>query len=138
MRQRVVFDTTTVLSALLFENGRLAWLRLHWQQERCLPLVCQETVAELTRVLAYPKFRLNADDREELLAEYLPFCKIVPLTKKCPVRCRDRNDQMFLDLAHGGMAHVLVSGDQDLMALAGQTRFSIVTPEEYRRSTVAR
>lgn len=138
MMQRIVFDTTTVLSALLFENGRLAWLRLHWQQERCLPLVCQETVAELTRVLAYPKFRLTAEDRDELLAEYLPFCKIVALTKKCPVRCRDRNDQPFLDLAHSGMAQVLVSGDRDLLALAGQTRFLIETPEEYRRRTAAR
>ena len=132
MTTRVVFDTTTVVSALLFENGRLAWLRPHWQQGRCLPLVCRETVTELTRVLAYPKFRLSAEDRDELLAEYLPHCKVVDLAKKCPVPCRDRNDQPFLDLAQSGNAQVLVSGDRDLLALAGRTRFAIETPEQYR------
>ena len=132
MTTRVVFDTTTVVSALLFDNGKLAWLRSHWQQGRCVPLVSRETVAELTRVLAYPKFRLAATDRDELLAEYLPHCEVVDLTKKCPVLCRDRNDQPFLDLAQSGKAQILVSGDGDLLALAGQVRFAIETPEQYR------
>jgi hypothetical protein len=28
---RVGFDTTVVVSALLFTGGRLAWLRAHWR-----------------------------------------------------------------------------------------------------------
>ena len=133
MSVTVVFDTTAVISALLFENGKLAWLRAHWQTGRCIPLVCRETVTELTRVLAYPKFRLAAEDREELLGEYLPYCKAVELTKKCPVRCRDRKDQPFLDLAQSGMAQLLVSGDRDLLVLTGRTSFAIETPEIYGR-----
>lgn len=138
MTRRVVFDTTTVLSALLFENGRLAWLRSQWRQDDTTPLVCRETVEELTRVLAYPKFRLAAEDREELLGDYLPYCEVVALVKKCPVLCRDRQDQPFLDLAQSGRADTLVSGDKDLLALSGQTRFLIETPEGYRRRTVDR
>lgn len=137
MTERVVFDTTTVVSALLFKNGRLAWLRFHWQQGQCLPLVCRETVAELTRVLAYPKFRLTGEIRGELLAEYLPHCEVVEIGKGCLVRCRDRNDQPLLDLAQSGRARIVVSGDRDLLALAGKTSFAIETPEQYRLRTAA-
>lgn len=133
MRPRVVFDTTTVISALLFANGRLAWLRKHWRQGGCAPLLSAETAGELTRVLAYPKFRLAAEDRDELLADYIPFCELVRDVKACAAKCRDANDQPFLDLAQSGNATVLVSGDKDLLALTGKTRFVIETPEEYRR-----
>lgn len=133
MTPRAVFDTTTVVSALLFANGRLAWLRRHWQQGGCVPLLSAATAAELTRVLAYPKFQLTREAREELLAEYVPHCLIVERVKRCPLACRDANDQPFLDLAQSGEADVLVSGDKDLLALAGKARFAIESPEQYRR-----
>jgi putative PIN family toxin of toxin-antitoxin system len=131
---RVVFDTTTVVSALLFENGRLRWLRRHWQGGGCAPLVCRETAAELVRVLAYPKFRLNDHDRDELLAEYLPYCETLELRERCSVVCRDPKDQMFLDLAQSGNAGLLVTGDQDILALAAEPLpFEMEAPEAYKR-----
>ena len=134
MSRRVVFDTTTVVSALIFAGGRLAWLRGHWQKRECVPLIARATTAELTRVLRYPKFRLTGDDARELVAEYLPFCEVIERVQKCPVVCRDASDQPFLDLAHSGGADVLVSGDRDLLVLAGRTQFAIETPGGYRRS----
>ncbi len=133
MTLRVVFDTTTVVSALLFANGRLAWLRRHWREGECVPLLSAVTAAELTRVLAYPKFQLAREEREELLADYVPHCRIVERVRACPQTCRDANDQPFLDLAESDGAEVLVSGDKDLLALEGKTGFAIETPEGYRR-----
>jgi len=130
---RVVFDTTAVVSALLFPSGRLAWLRQHWGEGRCVPLISRATAAELTRVLRYPKFGLSTDDARELLAYYLPYCEVIEAAEKCASVCQDANDQTFLDLAQSGKADLLVSGDQDLLALAGQTTFLIETPEAYRR-----
>ena len=98
-----------------------------------MPLISRATAAELTRVLGYPKFQLTPDDRRELLAEYLPFCDVVEVRGKCPQVCRDAHDQPFLDLAQCGNADLLVSGDQDLLALSGQTGFLIETPDAYRR-----
>lgn len=138
MSHRIVFDTNTVISALLFEKGRLAWLRAHWREGRCLPLISRETATELTRVLAYPKFRLATEDRQELLAEYLPHCETVERIEKCSARCRDPKDQPFLDLAESGKAQVLVSGDHDLLALAGHTAFEIETPVAYAHRCSAR
>ena len=69
-------------------------------------------------MLAYPKFRLDPDDRERLLEDILPWCESwtgpIPST---PHRVRDVHDQVFLDLALAAATPVLVSGDADLLAL---------------------
>lgn len=130
---RVVLDTNIVFSALRFANGRLAWIREHWQSNRCVPLISRATAAELTRVLSYAKFRLKADDMLEMLSAYIPYCETVEPLEKCPINCRDTKDQMFLDLAQSGNANLLVTGDEDMLVLAGQTSFLIETPEAYRR-----
>jgi uncharacterized protein len=130
--RRVVFDTNVVVSALLFPNGRLAWLRAHWREGGAVPLVSPATARELTRVLGYSKFRLSEQYRLEAFALYLPYCESLDPVDKCPVQCRDPKDQPFLDLAQSGKADVLVTGDEDLLVLAGQTAFVIEKPESYR------
>jgi hypothetical protein len=82
---------------------------------------------------ATSQISLTAEERQELLADYLPFCEIVEVSKKCSVVCRDAKDQPFLDLAHSAKADLLVSGDRDLLVLAGQAKFPIESPDEYRR-----
>jgi putative PIN family toxin of toxin-antitoxin system len=121
------------VSALLFPSARLAGLRQHWREGGSVPLVSRATAAELTRVLSFPKFLLSLEDRMELLGDYLPYCETVERTEKCPTSCRYANGQLFLDLAQGGKADLLVTGDRDLLALSGQTPFLIETPEVYRQ-----
>ena len=72
----VVLDTNLVLSALVFAGGRLLPLRVAWRSGRIVLLVPTATASELMRVLDYPKFKLSAQDRDELLADYLPHCRI--------------------------------------------------------------
>lgn len=131
---RVVFDTNVVVSALLFASGRLAWLRPAWRQGRAVPLVSRVTAGELLRVLAYPKFRLTAEEQRTLLADFLPFAEIVaePKGGRLPA-CRDAADLPFLALAAGAGADALVTGDDDLLAVSGRFRISILTPEAFRQ-----
>ena len=117
---------------MLFRSGRLAWLREHWHSGDVTPLASKATVAELRRVLAFTKFRLQALFQLELLALYASACTMLDPTGSCRVLCRDPKDQPLLDLAHCGNADILVTGDRDLLALAGQTAFLIETPEAYR------
>ena len=128
--RRVVLDTNVVLSALVFVGGTSARLRQAWQGGHCLPLVSTATAQELIRVLAYPKFRLSADEQRELLADYLPWAASVRIPQPPPAipACRDPFDAPFLHLAVAGKADALVSGDKDLLALAGQSRFAILAP----------
>lgn len=136
-KERVVFDTNVVLSALLF-HGRLSWLLDHWQGGNCVPLISRVTATEVTRTLTYPKFHLSAEEQLEVLGGYIPFCEAVDITKSCPVFCRDPKDQPFLDLAESGKADALVTGDEGLLALVGQTGFSIETSEAYKQRLLNR
>jgi len=130
---RVVLDTNVVLSALLFTSGRLAWIRRAWQHQQLQPLVCKETVGELLRVLAYPKFKLTAGDQQTLLEDFLPHTDVVGLPQPWPALpvCRDAQDQMFLVLAHAGRAEALITGDNDLLAMRDAFPRLIMTPEEW-------
>jgi predicted nucleic acid-binding protein len=92
-----------------------------------------DTANGLLRVLAYPKFRLTAADRETLLAEYLPQAEVVALPSPLPtlqVACRDSDDNIFLHLAVVSGADMLVSGDEDLAALSAM--YPVVSPEALR------
>jgi putative PIN family toxin of toxin-antitoxin system len=117
---RTVLDTNVVLSALVFTGGPTARLRHAWQAGLLLPLVSTATAQELIRVLAYPKFGLDAQERQELLADYLPWAEVVAVPEPPPrvPACRDVHDPPFLHLAAAGRADVLVTGDADLLALA--------------------
>lgn len=128
--RRVVLDTNTVVSALLFVHGRLVPLRTGWQSGALTPLLCAQTVEEVMRVLAYPKFDLSPGEQGELLADYLPYGEVVAPWGARPAvpACRDENDQTFLDLAMAGAAHWLVTGDKDLLDLSGQVQFQIIAP----------
>jgi putative PIN family toxin of toxin-antitoxin system len=134
--QRAVLDTNIVLSALLFAQGRLMPLRVAWQQAALVPLVSTATVEELLRVLTYPKLGLTVDDQQELLADYLPYCTAITMPAKPPrtPACRDPFDVPFLHLALVGKADYLVSGDRDLLSLAGGCACPIVTADAFLAS----
>ncbi len=132
MKPRVVLDTNVVLSALIFSKGRLSWIRREWV-EGFSPLVCRATIDELFRALGYPKFRLSPNDREELLADYLPHAMVLERLKvktELPL-CSDPADQVFLELADAGDAVFLVTGDRALLELDGRCSFRIVSPGEF-------
>jgi uncharacterized protein len=131
---RLVLDTNTVVSALLFPNGRLSWIRLAWQARRLLPLLSRATANELMRVLTYPKFKLTQEEQEYLLADYLPWCEVIDdstLHEK-PLECRDPADLPFLRLALVSKADALISGDKDLLALKQHFAVAILAPDELR------
>ena len=130
---RVVLDTNVLLSALLFHAGSLTWLRHAWQSDTIRPLASQDTTVELIRVLHYPKFRLTRDEREDLLGDYLQRCETVRVTIPAEIPdCRDPFDRPFLELALAARADALLTGDKDLLILAGVFSVPILTPVAFR------
>ncbi len=130
---RVVLDTNLVLSALVFSGGALVNLRRGWQSGRFTPLVSTATARELIRVLAYPRFRLRAEERESLLSDYLPFCESVRVPNPPPSTplCRDPFDVQFLELAVAGEADFLVTGDHDILVLASEFPCPILKANDF-------
>jgi putative PIN family toxin of toxin-antitoxin system len=130
---RLVLDTNVLLSALLFHQGAVAWLRHAWQSVAVRPLASRDTTGELIRVLTYPKFKLTDADREDLLGDYLPWCETVtvPDTTKVP-DCRDPFDRPFLTLAAASKADALITGDRDLLTLSDNFKVPILTPAAFK------
>jgi uncharacterized protein len=130
---RAVIDTNILVSALIFNGGKLGGFRQLWQDNQFQPLVSRSTVTELIRVLAYPKFKLTLAEQQELLAEYLPYCETIAMPIEVPEipSCRDPYDEQFLHLAIFGRADYLVTGDQDLLSLSDIFDCPIVTAEQF-------
>ena len=130
---RAVLDTNIAVSALLFANDRLAPIRLAWQANKFAPLVSTAAAEELIRVLGYAKFKLSSADRDELLADYLPYCTTVIIPRKVPKipACRDPCDLPFLQLAAHAKADFWVTGDKDLLDIRDKLRFAIINAEAF-------
>lgn len=129
---RWVLDTNVVLSALVRPGGIVGRLRLAWQSNLMTPLASRATITELTRVLAYPKFKLTPAEQHELLSDYLPWAETVKVPVPPPPvpACRDPDDMPFLELAVASRAQALVTGDADLLVLAPVQGLDIITPAQ--------
>jgi len=131
---RVVLDTNTVVSAILFPKGRLAWIRDLWTEGQIVPLVCPTTARELVRVLGYPKFCLDEGEIQVALAAFLPYADTLDHDPASDLpRCLDPHDQIFLDLALASDAMVLVIGDRAVLGMAAHVPFEIESPADFRK-----
>ena len=134
MTLRVVLDSNVVLSALLFSQGRLTWIRHAWVRGDFVVLTSRATSEELIRVLSYPKFRLTPEDIAAVLADYLPFAETIQvgaMMGRVP-QTPDPDDQVFLELAVAGKATFLVTGDLAFLAMAPCEEVRVVSPEAFR------
>jgi putative PIN family toxin of toxin-antitoxin system len=92
----VVLDTAVFVSALLFEGtpGKLITL---WKSGKILPHLTSEIVAELPRVLAYPRFVLAENEIQYLLdVEIMPFCRVIAANSGSVIIRENLSDDMFL------------------------------------------
>lgn len=134
---RVVFDTNVLLSLFVFADSRFAPLRGEVASGRWIALTSAPCLAEYRRVLGYPLFALTPERQGAAYAAYLGLvCMIdaVPQEAIPLPRCKDRDDQKFLELARDGQADWLVTADKLLLRLRRGRRlenlFRILTPDE--------
>ena len=128
--RRVVFDINVAVSALVFRQGRLAWLREAWEAGHIVTVVSADTLSELVRVLAYSKLRLTEEEAKNVLAHYMERAEAVGKVGMPRIpQCRDPDDRMFLRLAYAARVQALVTGDKDLLAVAGKSRIPTLTPD---------
>ncbi len=128
---RFVFDTNTVISALLFKDsvpGRAFYFAL----AHGTMLASPETIAELTEVINRRRFDkyLTNDEREEFLESLLTKAEIVEVTEDLKF-CRDPKDDKFLNLASSGEANFIVTGDNDLLTLKSYLGVPILNPKDF-------
>jgi putative PIN family toxin of toxin-antitoxin system len=130
---RLVIDTNVVLDLFHFADPAALPLLAAREAGRAQFFTDGAALDELSRVVAYPEFGLSAMAGQELVTRYRQL--VLPVepgeVPKLP-KCRDRDDQKFLELAFRCQAGLLVSKDKALLKLKGRTNlpFRIVKPAE--------
>lgn len=128
---RVVLDTNTLVSALLF-TGISSELVSLWQDGIITLLLSRDILDEYLRVLSYPKFKLSEEEIKKLLQEeILPYAEVVKPKRRLRVVQRDPSDNKFLECAIAGKTRVIISGDKDLLSLGRYRRIRIQTPAQF-------
>lgn len=116
----VVIDTNWVLDLWVFDDPGAQALRLALERGRTHWLTCPTMRDELERVLDYPAVRQRREsvglDVAQVLARFDATAHRVPAPPPCGVNCRDRDDQVFVDLAVQHRA-TLLSKDAQVLAL---------------------
>lgn len=130
---RVVFDTNVVLDMLHFDDAVARPLLHALDTGRLRCVVTGTTLDEWRRVLTYPAFALDSARQAALVARYQALALFEPAAAPAELpRCRDPDDQKFIELAATTHAQRLVSKDRAVLRLRRRCapRFLIMRPVE--------
>lgn len=130
---RAVLDTNVLVSYLLIHRPPIATLVDDMlTNEELVMVTAPELLEELDRVLTYPKLQRYCSDEERrrFVALVMALSEVVNLPDTIPRICRDPDDDWLVACAVVGRADVIVSGDDDLLALERIGSTPIVTPAQ--------
>ena len=139
---RLVLDTNVWLDWLVFDDRDTAPIRNAVGLKRAEIFIDAACEAELVRVLGYPfgKKTLRPEEQTAALAQCRRLSSLLngslsAENKSSLPRCRDPDDQKFLEAALLANADLLITKDRALLELVRRkTRslpFGIVTPEDF-------
>ncbi|SAK80123.1 nucleotide-binding protein [Caballeronia fortuita] len=136
---RVVLDSNVWIDILVFDDPATRPIHAALVARTLEALIDERCLRELTRVLDYPQFVRMAVDKTAALESVARLSTLVaanidenarPLPK-----CKDRDDQKFLELAHASGAQWLVSKDRAVLKLARRVArdfaFRIAEPKPF-------
>jgi len=125
---RVVLDSNIWVDLLVFADPHVEPIRAALHGGAIAAVIRPDCREELRRVLAYPQFARFEVDIPAALAtvDRLTTALEIPaeadtLAARLP-RCRDTDDQKFIELAHFAQAACLVSKDKAVLKLKGRLR----------------
>jgi putative PIN family toxin of toxin-antitoxin system len=127
---RSVFDTNTLVSALLF-SASTPRRALDYAFEHGKVLSSLALLRELYRVLHYPRLEryVTPDERADFLGQLTREGILTTITVQLQV-VRDPDDNFVLELAVSGGA-TIISGDSDLLTLSRYDSIPIRTPAQF-------
>lgn len=130
-RRRVVLDTNTLVSGVLLGDS-VPGQAVRKAVAEDLMLMSEESLYELADVLSRKKFDryLSVEDREEFVRLVLRVAEMVPIVTAVH-ECRDKTDNLILEVAVNGDAELIVSGDRDLLMLNPFREIPVLKPGDY-------
>jgi putative PIN family toxin of toxin-antitoxin system len=130
---RVVFDTNLIVSGMLWSGSPHKVLQLAIEQ-RVIAITSEGLVEELRDVLKRKKFEKYLErlqkTPEMLVMAYLDYATVVEPSQLADEKIRDADDVKVLEVAIGGKASYIVSGDDDLLSLRNYAGIAIITARQ--------
>jgi predicted nucleic acid-binding protein len=134
----VVLDTNAALALWLFRDARLVDLDAALRDGTLIWLSTQPMRDELTHEIRADRCLRHAIDaqavRSTVTSVPTRWCAPPPPTTQASLRCRDGDDQMFIDLALAEGARWLFTRDKALLKLRGRAQslgLDILVPEAW-------
>ena len=132
---KVVIDTNVLLSGLMYPEGTPGRMIAAWIENRFDVVLSLDQLAEIGRVLEYPKIRrkLGWDDQkiEQFIKQLYIRAEVIELGEISVEVAGDPDDAPILQTLIATHADILVTGDRDLLAL--REAYPIETPVEFLR-----
>ena len=134
-----VFDTNLLISGILWKG--IPFQLLRWAEKGRLRVYTSlDILAEVYRVLHYPKFQQYIDNQQaspgELFAKIASLCTVVQVDQIVKGVCSDADDEKFLSCALAANVAVLVSGDKHLLDLKKYRSIHMLTALEFYEENI--
>jgi putative PIN family toxin of toxin-antitoxin system len=132
---KVVLDANVYVSAFINTHGAPKQIIDFWQAEAFELLTSDPILAEIDRVLRYPKIaklhKLTEQELQEFLALLQEETQVVSPTQRLQVST-DEPDNRYLECAMAGLADYLVTGDKKhLLPISEYGGFRIISPTSF-------
>ena len=132
---RIIIDTNVLLSGLMLPDSMPGKIVDAWRKRNFCLVVSEPILAEIARVLAYPKIQKRLKWDNDTISRYIALLRfeaetvsIEGIQAHVPA---DANDNHLLATLMASNADWLITGDRDFDALTGQ--HPIITPGEFVR-----
>jgi len=131
MSKRFVVDNNILVSALLIKNS-VSFQVISNIEERGVILYSEATILGLNQVLNRKKFvkYFTVEEKQAFIFKLLEKAELVEIEESINI-CRDPKDDKFLELAFGGKADFIITGDQDLLVLNPFRNIEIITANDF-------
>lgn len=133
MKPTVILDTNILLDILVFDDQRAHPLRAALSNQELDALVTEDTLDELIDVISRPQFSLDKKEQAEILLQWQSWSRLVKQSdlRAAPWKCKDRDDQVFINLAFSFKPSTLISKDKLVLKLAKRAikEEVIITPD---------
>jgi predicted nucleic acid-binding protein len=116
----IVLDTNILLDMLVFDDDRAHPLRAALDANQLDAVATNKTFAEFLSVIGREQFSLNKDQQQLISEQWKKWARIVSDDDLCqaPWKCKDRDDQVFINLAYSFRPSALISKDKQVLKIA--------------------
>lgn len=128
MRPVVVLDTNILLDILVFDDERAHPLRAALEAQKLDAVATQKTIDEFIDVIGRPQFKLTSDQQTQAIQQWKYWSRVIndDDLQIAPWKCKDRDDQVFINLAYTLKPSTLISKDKLVLKITKRAEKELI------------